>query len=424
MSPVILHKPPLVPLFPIKPADLSGGNEFFQNFKTQGYVGSNRSTTGPLARPPTEREDTLRRRMFDDGCCGYLETLKLHVYGMIEHPLAVHLDMDSLLLRPMDDLFDAMLGVTDGSKLPLARGPKTKTPDYTKPIDAAFTRDYNSVKQPGLDAQVGYQGGFLVVKPSLDVLERYREILRRGEFILDDLPNRGWGGKFGAFYGGYTFQGMLPYYYEMIAPVGEHNEIELDRCIYNQMGDNPRKTQTKYPQATPLDRKAMGYRETKICRDGRKDCSDTDCQRVHPKESITTHFTFCKKPWDCSTGLPGTVALSTCRGLLYEWHAVRRELEDWWISLGKSPTETSYWKNKTLHAVKAQREEGGLGGHYNGYCTKGGGPQYYLSMVEPDKVQFSTESLQTNDDVSQSINDVFDEVRKHKKTSTNQHVYI
>lgn len=171
--------------------------------------------------------------MSNDGCCGYTETLKLHVYGLIEHPIAVHLDLDSLLLRPMDDLFDAMLGRVDSTILPLAKGPKTKTPDSTKPIDVAFTRDYNQVNHPSPEAQVGYQGGFLAVRPSLDVLSRYKEILKRGEFVLvtKDVQKRGWGGKFGAFYGSLTFQGLVPYYYEEVAPKGLHNEIELDRCL-------------------------------------------------------------------------------------------------------------------------------------------------------------------------------------------------
>eukprot|EP00956_Cyclotella_meneghiniana_P025448 scaffold53157_cov36-Cyclotella_meneghiniana.AAC.1 len=87
-------------------------------------------------------------------CCGYTETLKLHVYGLVNHPIAVHLDLDSLLLRPMDDLFDAMLAPkTSENPLPLAKGPKTKTPDYTIPIDAAFTRDYNQVNDPKPEAQ-------------------------------------------------------------------------------------------------------------------------------------------------------------------------------------------------------------------------------------------------------------------------------
>lgn len=293
----ILHRPPLVPLFPINIT--IGGNatsETFEQLLQSGYMGINRPQTGPTALRKGERSDKLRLMMHNDGCCGYTELLKLHVYGLIEHKLAVHLDFDSLLLRPMDDLFDAMLGVGDVSKLSMANLPQTREVDLSKPIDAAFTRDYNSVNTPSnpLTVPIGYQGGFLVVRPSSLVLDRYRtEILQRGEFVLG--PRDGWGAKHGGFYGDVTFQGILPYYYEDIAPKGEHNEVELDRCIYNQMADNPRKSTYKFPRATPLDPDKMGFKDTKFCRDGRKDCSDTDCQRTHPKDSITTHFTFCKK---------------------------------------------------------------------------------------------------------------------------------
>ena len=77
----------------------------------------------------------------------------------------------------------------------------------------------------------------------------------------------------------------------------------------------------------------QGFSATKLCRDGRKDCSDTDCQRIHPKDSVTMHFTFYNKPWDCSEGNQGTVVTDTCLGLLKEWYGIRRELEDWWLLL-------------------------------------------------------------------------------------------
>ena len=319
--------------------------------------------------------------------------LKLHVYGLVEHKLAVHLDFDSLLLRPMDDLFDTMLSENHEEarkQLPLAKLPHTKTVDLSRPIDAAFTRDYNSVKTPRPDAPVGYQGGFLVVKPSLDVLERYRTILRKGEFLLN--PRTGWEGKHGGFYGDVTFQGILPYYYEHVAPEGEHNEAELDRCVFNQMGDNPRKSTYKFPRATPLDPEKMGFRDTKACRDGRKDCSDTDCQRTHPKDSITTHFTFCKKPWDCSDGNPGTVVLDTCLGLLKEWYSIRRELEDWWMmpevdsTTAKSDSlnnqQSFYWKESTI--AKVRKAQSGAYKQHLGYCEALGPDAQYHRMVEPD----------------------------------------
>ena len=281
----VLHRPPLVPLFEITPKDNSAPvqpSATFAELERAGYVGVQRPKTGETARKPLEHRNKLPMLMHNDGCCGYTELLKLGVYGLVQHDLAVHLDFDSLILRPMDDLFDVMLGKQKDDEVAdsvsIAKLPLSKPVDFSRPIDAAFTRDYNSVKHPKPDSSVGYQGGFLVVRPSLTVLERYRKILQRGEFTLN--PRKGWGNKHDNFYGDVTFQGILPYYYEDVAPPGEHNELELDRCTYNQMADNPYQSTHRFPRATPLDPEVMGYGDRKKCRDGRKDCSDTDCQRV------------------------------------------------------------------------------------------------------------------------------------------------
>ncbi len=243
----ILHRPPLVPLFEISKDQISANQSpTFDELVKAGYVGSQRPKTGDTARRPGEHPNKLRMLMYNDGCCGDTELLKLHTYGLVGHELAVHLDFDSLILRPMDDLFDVMLRKQKDDKvaesLSVAKLTRSKPVDFSRPVDAAFTRDYNSVKRPRSDSPVGYQGGFLIVRPSLTVLERYRTILQRGEFNLN--PRKGWGNNYGNFYGDATFQGILPYYYEDVAS-GEHNELELDRCIYNQMADNPRKSTHK-----------------------------------------------------------------------------------------------------------------------------------------------------------------------------------
>jgi len=75
----VLHRPPLVPLFPIDDSDLSGASDFYMKFKEGGYVASQRPKDGPTARRPGEGPDNLRLMMSDDGCCGYTELLKLHV---------------------------------------------------------------------------------------------------------------------------------------------------------------------------------------------------------------------------------------------------------------------------------------------------------------------------------------------------------
>ncbi len=134
-----------------------------------------------------------------------------------------------------------------------------------------------------------------------------------------------------------------------------------------------------------------------MCRDGRKDCRDTDCQRTDPKDVITAHFTFCKKPWNCSPGLPGTVALETCLGLLSEWYGVRRELEDWWLLPPIDPEEDTgdespsisfsqrsfYWNERTIDRVNEKRRGSLKPDIYKGYCDATGSSGY-LNMMWPD----------------------------------------
>ena len=81
------------------------------------------------------------------------------------------------------------------------------------------------------------QGGFLVLRPDQNVYNVFGEIIRKGDF----REGGGWGGKTGVFYGSMTFQGIVPYYYDFLHP-GE--AVELNRCIINQMADNPRNKRT------------------------------------------------------------------------------------------------------------------------------------------------------------------------------------
>jgi alpha-N-acetylglucosamine transferase len=42
------------------------------------------------------------------GCCGQKEYMKLYSYTLLEYDVVVHVDMDVIVLKPMDDLFDLM----------------------------------------------------------------------------------------------------------------------------------------------------------------------------------------------------------------------------------------------------------------------------------------------------------------------------
>lgn len=144
----------------------------------------------------------LREKVPSNGCCGEKEFVKLWAYTLTEHPAVVHLDLDTLVLKPMDRLYDVMINgpPKDGGNggIDVAFGDPLVSPTATAgtSIDAFFTRDYNMAHRGMKHA--GVQGGFLVLRPSLDVYNEFVSIIRKGDF----RNGSGWGGLgFGPFYG-------------------------------------------------------------------------------------------------------------------------------------------------------------------------------------------------------------------------------
>jgi hypothetical protein len=167
-----------------------------------GYTILIRDTPVPLQ---DIQGDYLRERVPNNGCCGDKEFVKLHAYTLVEHPVVVHLDLDTLVMKPMDDIFDLMIDGTIGAtnnnnnekKIDVAfNDPIDTTSTQQQGINAFFTRDYNMANH-GMK-HVGVQGGFLVLRPDIKVYEEFQEIIRLGDF----RKNGGWGGMgFGPFYG-------------------------------------------------------------------------------------------------------------------------------------------------------------------------------------------------------------------------------
>eukprot|EP00557_Chaetoceros_sp_GSL56_P010014 CAMPEP_0176478180 /NCGR_PEP_ID=MMETSP0200_2-20121128/1044_1 /TAXON_ID=947934 /ORGANISM="Chaetoceros sp., Strain GSL56" /LENGTH=432 /DNA_ID=CAMNT_0017874091 /DNA_START=54 /DNA_END=1349 /DNA_ORIENTATION=- len=259
--------------------------------------------------------DVLRENVHQNGCCGELEFIKLWAYTLVDHPFVVHLDLDTVVLKPMDELFDAAI-IGDTSQLSAVMwsnehhflsSSKEKDEGLSRqaPINAFFTRDYNmrsAGKKP-----VGVQGGFLVIRPSMQVFEEFRAIIRKGDY----RKGSGWGGKgYGPFYGSMTFQGIIPYYYDEIH---HGTAIELNRCVYNQMADNPR------------DKRTVNNVVSGKCRDGRQDCED--CRERNIEDIVTAHFTLCQKPWHCLPHDQDVLQHRLCRSLFGEWYRIRADLE-------------------------------------------------------------------------------------------------
>lgn len=123
------------------------------------------------------------------------------------------------------------------------------------------------------------QGGFLVLRPDMAVYDEFVQIIKLGDF----RRSGGWGGVVGPFYGSMTFQGIMPYYYDYLHM---HQAVELNRCIYNQMADNPKdkRTVNDIPQGR--------------CRTNQETCED--CRSRSLEDVATVHFTLCQSKYEFS----------------------------------------------------------------------------------------------------------------------------
>ena len=280
----------------------------------------------------------LRTQITSNGCCGEKELLKLEAYTLVQYPVVVHLDLDVLILQNMDDLFHAMIHQQPVPDTILQQ-PSPSQPDT--PINAFFTYDYNMV-QPHVQYKP-VQGGFLVLRPSLQVYQEFKDIVLEGDF----QKGKGWGGQVGPFYGSMTFQGIMPYYYNVLK--GGTQSMELNRCIYNQMADNPRTGKT-------IQDKVSG-----TCRTNTDTCED--CRERPISDVVTTHYTLCQKPWWCVPHAADNLQHRLCRQLTHVWYQVRSELEQSWGRSGRGPGEYDV-------------------DQFYGYCSKPG-KEGYVPMVLP-----------------------------------------
>mmetsp|Transcript_56793 Transcript_56793/g.63614 ORF Transcript_56793/g.63614 Transcript_56793/m.63614 type:complete len:507 (+) Transcript_56793:119-1639(+) len=274
-----------------------------KTLETLGYELVKRET--PVAVKDIQGE-YLKSKIKKNGCCGEKELVKLEAYTLTQHPIIVHMDLDTLVLKPLDHLFDWMLA-DDASTYDITDVP-AMWPDKDKPkkVNAMFTRDYNMGHGK---KNRSIQGGFLVLRPDLNVYKEFVEIIRKGDF----RENGGWGGKTGVFYGSMTFQGIVPYYHDFLHP-GE--AVELDRCRINQMADNPRNKRT-------VNDIVHGD-----CMTGEDECED--CRSRPLEDVVTAHFTLCQKPWLCLPEDSDVIQQRLCRKLHHQWHRIRSDLEQSW----------------------------------------------------------------------------------------------
>ena len=157
---------------------------------------------------PSIRNDWYRNHVENENCCGSAEFIKLYAYTLLQYPIFVHWDLDTAVLQPMDDLFDAMLLPPNSQTGSAARNRlKIQNPSFqTMPdrIDAFFTRDVTS--STPWETVRAVQGGFLVARPNLQHFRTFQAFISEGNYTPGRGPNSGWGGL---GYGG--FQGAMAY---------------------------------------------------------------------------------------------------------------------------------------------------------------------------------------------------------------------
>jgi hypothetical protein len=302
-----------------------------------------------------------------NSCCGAKEYLKLYSYVQLDYPVVVHLDLDTVVLKPMDDVFDLMLDpLFDRSKISAMW---LKPEEFPPRVDFLFTRDYNMVK-PGKRQphQIGVQGGLLIIRPNATDFQRFVDILLQG----GDYEGSNWGGKklgYGGYYGAGTIQGLASFYYGEFA---RNRSVELNRCYYDTMVDIP-------------------YNEEEtMCTTLEPDLTCQDCRKTDLENIYIAHFTVCGKPGWCAnpTDWWETEMVQShrlCMELFREWHLVRLSLENEWkhkyqdydpghhtvIDASKSKT-FNYYLNFT-----------------QGHCT-GKGKKNYIALKRPTAFENST----------------------------------
>jgi hypothetical protein len=293
----------------------------------------------------------LRTHIAKNGCCGEKELLKLEAYTLVQHDLVVLLDLDTLLLQPLDLLFDILLQRTDVSFSTeqlkhLFMVHDEQEEELTRKLlksgnlQVMHTLDYAMV--PPSRKIKPFQGGFVILKPNRAVYDKFVQIVQEGDF----RDRGGWGGQTGKFWGGQTFQGIMPYYYHILHPV---QSIALNWCTFNNMGSPSRNDGIVNDQPRGA------------CYTGADECED--CRARDISSVALVHYTVCQKPWLCMRHAADALENRLCRQFHHAWFRERSLMEQSW---GRSGRGTGSFDED----------------HFYGYCTAFGKKGYQL-IKEP-----------------------------------------
>jgi hypothetical protein len=352
-----------------------------------------------------------------ENCCGSAEFIKLYAYNLTQYPVVVHWDLDVLQLQSMDHLYDAIRFPSSTIRGQQARrnihiqrptiqhhgmwqSVSSTHQEDTVPlpwkVEAFFTRDVTS-SRPWEKIQP-VQGGFLMIQPSIHKFRELLQVIQTANFTEGNRrgPGTGWGGAgYGGFQGAMAYQGLLAYYYGEIRP---STAVELDTCRYNQVVADvvwrgPQRpefighcrqylpTRDKRPLSisSPITVSDHNTIEAGACH---------DCRTFPVEDTISVHYTACKKPWECQIPTPRIPGLgreqhtlrlreltnaTTCRRLFQLYFAYRMDIEQ---RIHTATQKTKIWDKGSIAD----------GSYYSdtflGYCR---GTGRYIPLAIPEK---------------------------------------
>jgi len=263
---------------------------------------------------------------------GYRDFVRLHSFAMTWHKVVVMVDLHTMFLQPIEDLYDALLGASNANTIELPRLDAQRTSPKTQLL---FTREYNTVSPYSFST--GYETGLLVLEPNQSVFYDLLKLLLAGQY---DAVS-GWG-KVGSFVGypkAKLSSGLLPYYFEHVRGNEGNAAVELSGCVYANKNDEPHVRMAD---------------KSEVCRDGTSNC--VDC-RARPFEDIRVAImTVCRSPWTCFFHQQQREEVKHCRWFHSTWFAFRKELE-----------------NQNQDKFPPVEDGGGyFPKHYHGYCSRQG----------------------------------------------------
>ena len=143
-----------------------------------------------------------------------------------------------------------------------------------------------------------------------------------------------------------TFQGLMPYYFQVLYP---DRALELNWCRYNNM-------------CSPIYETKKNDPTYKMCVTQQVQCEDCHVRSIQNISLI--HFTVCQKPWLCFLHMGDTPENRLCRSFHKEWFKVRSDMERSWGRSGIGPAKNHH------------------NDHFLGYC-KSHGQRGYHPLQKP-----------------------------------------